>query len=656
VAEALTPISPIPVLPMRIPVQMGPIVPRSRAELGVPEGFLFLFSFDYLSVFERKNPLAVIEAFSRAFAPGEGPSLVLKCINGEHDPNNHERLLAAAAGREDIHVVDRYLSPGEKDGLTATSDCYVSLHRSEGFGLGMAEAMYLGKPVIATGYSGNLDFMTEENSLLVDYRLVPIGAGAPPYPADGEWADPDVEHASTLMRLVFGDRDAAAALGARAAEDIRRTHSPAAAGALMNERLEHLRVNPVLRHAGGGASGWGPLMVTTLAGRVQRGPAPGPASTAGPVGRTARRGVLRAMRPFTAYQETVNGEVARSLGSIGDEVEGLRERLARVNSRILAEMRAPERAQTQAVLETHARAIGELKVTLTELGGRVARLDEGLQTDRTTYMALAELDRRHRTISAMPSADADTGALTPFELRVFSQNGEDGVLAEILRRIGVGEQRFFVEFGVESGREGNCVYLADVAGWRGLFMDGDERFFAELQRKYRAGEGVMTTLAMVTPENVQELFAAARVPSEPAVMSIDVDGADYWIWEAIEDYRPRVLVVEYNSTLDPRRRLVQPADHEGGWDGSDYYGASLAAMISLGERKGYRLAHAELSGVNAFFVREDLAEGRMPEAAEVALRGAPNYFQRGISHPPDPERRPYVDLDSGELVSAEPGS
>jgi glycosyltransferase involved in cell wall biosynthesis len=651
IADALTPISPIPVLPMRIPVQMGAIVPRSRAELGVPEGFLFLFSFDYLSVFERKNPLAVIEAFSRAFAPGEGPSLVLKCINGEHDPTNHERLLAAAAEREDIHVVDRYLDPREKDGLTAACDCYISLHRSEGFGLGMAEAMYLGKPVIATGYSGNLDFMTEENSLLVDYRLVPIGPGAPPYPADGEWAEPDVEHASTLMRLVFDDPDAAAALGVHAAEDIRRTHSAAAVGELMNERLEHLRVNPVLRHAGGGSSGWGPLVVTTLAGRVQRGPAP--AAATGPVARRARRGALRVMRPFTAYQETLNGEVARSLGSIGDEVEGLRERLVRVNARILAELRAPERVQLPAILESHSRGIDQVKTTLTELGGRVARLDEGLQTDRTLYLALAELERRHGTISATPGADAEPGELTPFELRVFSQNGEDGVLAEILRRVGIGEQRFFVEFGVESGREGNCVYLADVAGWRGLFMDGDESFFAALQRKYRAAEHVVTTLAMVAPENVQELFAAAGVPSEPAVLSIDVDGADYWIWDAIEDYRPRVVVIEYNSALDPGRRLVQPADHEGGWDGSDYYGASLAAMRALGERKGYRLAHAELSGVNAFFVREDLAAGRMPDAAEVPLRGAPNYFQRGIRHPPDTDRRRYLDLDSGALVSVE---
>ncbi len=652
VAEALTPVSPIPVVTMRIPVAMEPVAPRSRADLGLPEGFLFLFAFDYLSVFERKNPLALVEAFSRAFAPGEGPSLVLKCINGEHDPAAHERLLDAAAEREDIHVVDRYLSPGEKDALTNACDCYVSLHRSEGFGLGMAEAMYLGKPVIATGYSGNLDFMTDENSLLVDFSLKPIGSGSPPYPAEAEWAEPSVEHAAALMRLVVDDPDAAAALGARAAADIRRTHSPLMVGELMNERLEHLRVHPALRNAGGSADRWAPLVVSTLAGRVQRGPAPGSATTAGPAGRFARRGLLRMLRPFTAYQEVVNAEVTRSLGAVGDEVEGLRENLVRGNARILGELRARER---RGLLEAHARMIDQTKVTLTELGGRVDRLDEGLQTDRSLYLALSELDRRHRAIAATPSGEA-AGTLSPCELRVFSQNGEDGVIAEILTRIGVGEQRYFVEFGVESGREGNCVYLADVADWQGLFMDGDERFFADLQRKYRATERVRTTLAMVTPENVQELFAAAGVPSEPAVVSIDVDGGDYWIWEAIEDHRPRLVIVEYNSTLDPRRRLVQPADHRDGWDGSDYFGASLGAMCALGERKGYRLVHAELSGVNAFFVREDLAEGRLPEAREVALRGKPNYFQRGISHPPDQHGRLYLDLDSGELVSPDAGT
>lgn len=655
VADALTPTSPIPVVTMRVPVHMPAIVPRSREELGLPEGFLFLFSFDYLSVFTRKNPLALVEAFTRAFTPGEGPSLVLKCINHEHDPANHERLVRAAAERDDVHVLDRYLSPGEKDGLTAACDCYVSLHRSEGLGLGMAEAMYQGKPVIATGYSGNLDFMTEHNSLLVDYRLVPIGAGAPPYPADGEWAEPDVEHAARLMRLVHDDPAAAAALGERAAQDIRQTHSPAVAGELMNERLEHLRQRPALRHAAGAMNGSRPLVVTTLAARVQRGPVPGSSTTGGAVGRTARRGMLRALRPFTAYQETVNAEVARSLGTVGDEVEGLRERLVRVNARILADLRTPQQQQLPAVLEAHSRAIDELKVTLTGLGGRVDRLDEGLQTDRALYMALADLERRHREISERSNPVSAPQALTQFELRVFSQNGEDGVLAEILRRIGVGE-RCFVEFGVESGREGNCVYLADVAGWSGLFMDGDERFFAGLHQKYRASKRVCTTLALVTPENVQELFAKGAVPPEPDVLSIDVDGADYWIWEAIEDYRPRVVVVEYNSALDPCRRLVQPADLREGWDGSDYFGASLGAMRALGERKGYRLAHAELSGVNAFFVREDLAEGCIPPVADIPLRGVPNYFQRGIRHPPDTDGRRYLDLDSGELVRTEAAS
>ncbi len=661
VAEALAPVSPIPVVPMRIPVEVPSIVPRSRAELGVPEGFFFLFSFDYLSVFERKNPLALVEAFTRAFAPGEGPSLVLKCINAERDPANHERLLTAAGEHPDVHVIDRYLTPSDKNTLTATCDCYVSLHRSEGFGLTMAEAMYVGKPAIATGYSGNLDFMTPENGLLVDYALVPIGPGSPPYPADGEWADPNVEHAASLMRLVFDDPAAAAALGARAAQDIHRSHSPEAAGILMERRLEHLRrLGASGRHAA--VDGKRSMVVDSLAPRIQRGPVAGPSTKVGPVGGVARRGALRLMRPFTAYQEAVNAEVLRSLNMISDEVtdqiEGLSERLIRANAMILGQLRSYDGIKAlPAVIEAQSRTVDAVKGTLTELGGRVDRMERGhaLETDRTLYTALALLAERHRAISGQSGANVATGSLAVYELRVFSQNGEDGVLAEILARVGVGE-RFFVEFGVESGREGNCVYLADVAGWQGLFMDCDDDFFAELECKYRAEERVRTVRAMITPENVQELFVASGVPAEPDVLSIDVDGADYWIWEALESYRPRVVVIEYNSALDPRRRLVQPADLEGGWDGTSYYGASLGALRALGERKGYRLVHTELSGVNAFFVREDLCEGRFPTAEEAPITGAPNYFQRGQGHPPDLARRRYLDLDSGELVEAQPDS
>ena len=109
----------------------------------------------------------------------------------------------------------------------------MSLHRSEGFGLTLAESMYLGKPVIATGWSGNLDFMTAENSYLVDHTLVDVGPEGAPYPADGQWAEPDLDHAAALMRRVFADRDEADARGAQAAADLRRTHSLEVAAASM---------------------------------------------------------------------------------------------------------------------------------------------------------------------------------------------------------------------------------------------------------------------------------------------------------------------------------------------------------------------------------------------------------------------------------------
>ncbi|HEY5262596.1 MAG TPA: glycosyltransferase family 4 protein [Solirubrobacteraceae bacterium] len=241
VAKALSVDSPVPVYTVTLPVRRPRVEPLAREALGVPEGFVFLFMFDYHSVFERKNPLATVEAFKRAFAPGAGASLVLKCINGADDLRNRARLLAAVGDHEDIHVLDGYLSPAENDALIAACDCYVSLHRSEGFGLTPAEAMALGKPVIATGYSGNLDYMTAGNAHLVDYTLRDIGPGNAPYPPEGQWAEPDVEHAARLMREVFDDQPAAHAMGERAAADIARTHSLEASGRSMKARLESLR-------------------------------------------------------------------------------------------------------------------------------------------------------------------------------------------------------------------------------------------------------------------------------------------------------------------------------------------------------------------------------------------------------------------------------
>jgi hypothetical protein len=264
------------------------------------------------------------------------------------------------------------------------------------------------------------------------------------------------------------------------------------------------------------------------------------------------------------------------------------------------------------------------------------------ESERGLYLSLAEL-RRRQQLAVTPVEERVSASLTAFELRVFSQNGEDGVLAEILARIGA-TGRFFVEFGIESGREGNCVYLADVSGWTGLFMEADPRLYGELATKYRGQDRVRTTCSKVTASNVERLFADAGVPPEPDVLSIDVDGIDYWIWDAISEYRPRVVIIEYNSELDPQRRLVQPLGDDG-WDGTVFVGASLGALCALAKEKGYRLVHTELAAVNAFFVREDLATEQFLDEALVPRRAQPNYFLGGFHHPRDRQQRSFIDLD-----------
>lgn len=285
-------------------------------------------------------------------------------------------------------------------------------------------------------------------------------------------------------------------------------------------------------------------------------------------------------------------------------------------------------------------------MTFRDIGARMARkltmaaaaaMTQVLGTSRGTLLALAEIVRR---VENEGQCYHGRPSLTYFELRVFSQNGEDGVIAEIVRRLGA-PSHYFVEIGAMS-YEANCVLLADVFGWRGLFIDADDKESGRLRRKYDTIVGVTTRHARVTPENVEALFADASVPAEPDLLSIDIDGEDYYVWEAIETYRPRVVVIEYNGGLDSERRLVQPRSC-GGWDGTAFYGSSIGALESLASRKGYRLVHTELTGNNAFFVREDLG-GDFPERADVPRR-ASNFSLRGFSHDPDPTARAFVDLD-----------
>ena len=629
-AAAIESLATVPVHAIPMPIAPGPGGLRSRAELGLPEAkFMFNARLDHATGFERQNPLAVIEAFRRTFAAGEGAGLIIDCRGAASAPADHARLVQAAAAHPDIEVLDRADLDADAATITSLCDSYVSLHRATAFGLGPAEAMWFGRPVIATGYSGNLEYMDAANAHLVDHRLVAIGSGQYPLPADGRWADPDVAHAGRLMRDVFDQRDDARALGERAARAIRAGHSPDAAAQALQERIEAIRatgrarrgVDPVAEH---------PRILTSLPMRLAQGPAAtAPSGARGHL----RRAVLRAMRPFTAYQASVNADVVAALAELSRDVAETRDHTGAEWADILAGARR-EGARTTGRDD----AAEEIKRILT------------LDTDRAVYLALSRLRERYALVAPEPAEAPADPALSPFELRVFSQNGEDGVLAEILRRVGA-PARHFVEFGVESGREGNCVYLADVAGWRGLFMEAGEEMFRLLQDKYAAQDGVQTIRARVTARNVEALFAQAGVPEEPDVVSIDVDGQDYWIWEAIEGYRPRVMIVEYNSAIDPRRKLVQPDEPDRSWDGTDRYGASLAALEALAERKRYRLVHTDLSAVNAFFVRADLAEHGFPEPGDVAVRGTPNYYQRGIRHPDARGARRYLDLDSGRLVS-----
>lgn len=210
---------------------------RSRAHFGLPEGtYLFLFTFHMASIMERKNPLGLIEAFIMAFGKDNGVGLVLKTSFGHMYPEQLAELQAAGTGYNVI-ILDAIYAQGDVLALMDACDAYVSLHRSEGYGLTMAEAMLLGKPVIATAYSGNLDFMTEETSLLVRHELVTLDRDYPPYRAGTRWAHASLTHAAECMRKVHDNPEWARALGAKAKTDLATRMSFDASGRKVAARI-----------------------------------------------------------------------------------------------------------------------------------------------------------------------------------------------------------------------------------------------------------------------------------------------------------------------------------------------------------------------------------------------------------------------------------
>ena len=253
---------------------------------------------------------------------------------------------------------------------------------------------------------------------------------------------------------------------------------------------------------------------------------------------------------------------------------------------------------------------------------------------RQFYASIGELMRRYSQ-SPLPRDDLP---LTGCELKVFSQNGEDGVIAELLRRAG-SVSRHFVEIGAGQGTEGTCVALADLLGFGGVFVEGDPQRHARLQHKYAARPDIVCAREIVTPGNVAALVESWGVPRDLDVLAIDVDGRDWWLWHALDALSPRIVVVEYNAALGFEQPLTVPLEHDAPWDGTDYFGASLPAFEQLGRERGYRLAHTDITGVNAFFVLEHAAA--LPDD-RVVPRTQANYALTGRGHDPDPQRRPYV--------------
>lgn len=223
------------------PIQISHTPARiDKKRFNLANKFTFLFCFNFLSIVDRKNPLAIVQAFQQAFPHTQDVQLVIKSQNGDLIPQQLASHLERIKGDQRIIWIDQNMSSQERFDLMNVCDCYISLHRSEGLGLTMAEAMLLEKPVIATGYSGNLDFMNEENSFLCPYTFVPIGPNHYPYPEDGLWADADIDQAAFWMNYVVKNPIESMIKAKRGKQFILEHHSDEVVGQQISQRLNQI--------------------------------------------------------------------------------------------------------------------------------------------------------------------------------------------------------------------------------------------------------------------------------------------------------------------------------------------------------------------------------------------------------------------------------
>lgn len=241
---------------------------------------------------------------------------------------------------------------------------------------------------------------------------------------------------------------------------------------------------------------------------------------------------------------------------------------------------------------------------LSRLTRTIRRLREGadaaIATERHVRAMLT--DRLWSEVKSSPRY-SDPKRLLAKGYKAFSQGNEDGMIEEVFRRIGTSNRRF-IEFGVEDGLECNSALLL-VTGWSGAWIEASSAN-ARKARTHYASYGVAVEEAMVTPELADAQMLRLSGGPELDLLSIDIDGNDYWVWKSITSIRPRLVVIEYNATLPPHISKVMAPNPTHRWDGTNYGGASLKALERLGAEKGYCLVGCTPAGVNAFFVRRDL--------------------------------------------------
>ncbi|WP_436493061.1 FkbM family methyltransferase [Actinokineospora sp. HUAS TT18] len=398
--EAIAKHSPVPVKVIPVPVRdPGPRPVRPRVE-GQPTQFLFLFDFNSTS--QRKNPLGLIRAFRLAFPGRTDVKLVIKATNGKRHPHAAEQLRAAVAKDPRIELMERYLSVEEMDELYATSDCYVSLHRSEGFGLTVAEAMVRGMPVISTDYSSTPEFLDSSTGWPVPYSLTTVGADARPYHEGAVWAAPDERAAANAMREVAFDPDEADRRGKAARAHILRTRSMRAASQWMRVELEH--AYQAWRAGSKSAETAAPVAERRL-------PEADPTDIRSPL-RTAmqalhwrpdadsasrlplapaiRRAVLRVLNHYDAHQRTVLGTLA----------EGVDESVSRLVSRL----DAVESAAAKTPIKIDSMTAAHLQVVQGQLDdlARIAAKSEARldHVEAENARLRAELDDAAATVDA----------------------------------------------------------------------------------------------------------------------------------------------------------------------------------------------------------------------------------------------------------------